>query len=104
CIRRKISLFDLNKMNEQLLKAITRLFAIVAKERVTEEEKKKFIEFLSDHVNMDDIEDYLEIFDEFSHLERSPRAEEDLDAETLDPSTEEFIEDWANIVLICRHI
>ena len=91
-------------MNEQLLKAITRLFAIVAKERVTEDEKKKFIEFLSDHVDSEEIEDYLQIFDEFSHFTKEPQPQQNDEPLQIDPSTEEFIEDWANIVLICRHI
>ena len=87
-------------MNEQLLKAITRLFAIVAKERVTIDEKKKIEEFLFDHIDKSEISKYLEIFDEFSQKS----SKEVLEPKELDPETEEFVEDWANIVLICKHI
>ncbi len=87
-------------MNEQLLKAITRLFAIVAKERVTEIEKIKIQEFLLDHVDAEDIDDYLSIFDEYYLSEN--RAKED--TELMDASTADFVEEWANIVLICKHI
>jgi len=93
-------------MNEQLLKAITRLFAIVAKERVTDAERVKIREFLNDHIDADEIPAYLEIFDEFSsqklHFSNASGIRPgDLE---IDESTEEFVEDWANIVLICKHI
>ena len=38
-------------MSEELLKAIIRLFAIVAKERITEDERANIHEFLSIHAN-----------------------------------------------------
>jgi len=91
-------------MNEQLLKAITRLFAIVAKERVTDAEKRKIEEFLLDHIDAEEIDDYLQIFDEYSHTEALEPAREQTSVEVMDRSTEEFVEEWANIVLICKHI
>ncbi len=90
-------------MNEQLLKAITRLFAIVAKERVTEEEKHKLEEFLLDHIDAEEIEDYLQIFEEYS-VSREFQENGGTPSGMMDPTTEDFVEEWANIVLICKHI
>ncbi len=87
-------------MNEQLLKAITRLFAIVAKERVTEIEKIKIQEFLLDHIDAEDIDDYLSVFDEYYQSEERIKQ----DTELMNASTADFVEEWANIVLICKHI
>ena len=95
-------------MNEFLLKAIVRLFAIVAKERVSELEKETIRNFILREVNEGEAEEYLGIFDEFSVQKRAlvedgmpekPRADGEMDLET-----EEFVEDWANIIMICKHI
>jgi ABC-type multidrug transport system ATPase subunit len=93
-------------MNEYLLKAITRLFAIVAKENVGDVERDKISTFISRQVNQEEAQEYLWIFDEFSKKRVSdagegPSFERDL---TLDTNTEEFVEDWASVILICKRI
>jgi hypothetical protein len=53
-------------MSEELLKAIIQLFAIVTRERITEEERNDIKEFLALHLNRDAIKYYLNLFDEFA--------------------------------------
>ncbi len=55
-------------MSEALLKAILRLFVIVAKEDdITESERKKVIEFLEQHLNHKNAEKYVAYFDEIGN-------------------------------------
>ena len=72
-------------MSEELLKAIIQLFAIVSKERITEDERLKIKEFLSLHLNQDAIRFYLNLFDEYVQASRKPVSAElaALDEETL---------------------
>jgi ABC-type multidrug transport system ATPase subunit len=92
-------------MNEFLLKAIVRLFAIVAKERVSDLEKENIKSFILREVNEGEVEEYLSIFDEFSkQIHIATEQETPLEEGQMDGRTAEFIEDWANIILICKHI
>jgi len=95
-------------MNEYLLRAIVRLFAIVAKEKVTDKERNNLKAFVYQNVNQDEAEEYLAIFDEFSiQKAKVATAEGDptpADNREMDIETEEFVEDWANIILICKRI
>ena len=52
-------------MSEELLKAIVQLFAIVAKERITDDERANIKDFLSLHLNQEGTRYYLNLFDEF---------------------------------------
>jgi hypothetical protein len=52
-------------MSEELLKAVIQFFAIVSKERITEDERAIIKEFLSLHLNQDGTRYYLSLFDEF---------------------------------------
>ncbi|HYI76397.1 MAG TPA: ATP-binding cassette domain-containing protein, partial [Chryseolinea sp.] len=53
-------------MSEQLLKAILRLFAVVAKEdEVTDQEREQIRMFLEEHVSYSAVESYLKMFDDF---------------------------------------
>ena len=90
-------------MNEFLLKAIIRLFAIVIKDRVTEEASTKLKQFLLNQVNEDELDEYFDIFKAFSHSEESIEHINTQD-QFMAPSTQNFVEDWANIILICKHI
>lgn len=99
-------------MNEYLLKAITRLFAIVVKEQVGESERQKIGLFLRNQVTQEQVAEYLEIFDEFSQKknlipsgpEGAPQPGPGAGGEWMDNATEEFVEDWANIMLVCKRI
>src|SRR5688572_1752464 len=54
-------------MSEQLLKAILRLFAVVAKEdEVTHQERDQIRIFLEEHVSLTAVDSYLKMFDEFT--------------------------------------
>lgn len=88
-------------MSEELLKAIIQLFAIVSKERITEDERLKIKEFLSLHLNQDAIRFYLGLFDEFSKSNRKPVAAE---FATLDEDTLQFVDDWAQIMQIAKKV
>jgi ABC-type multidrug transport system ATPase subunit len=88
-------------MNEYLLKAIIRLFAIVAKGNVTEESRANIKFMVSRQASGYDAEEYLKIFDDFTSQRetREPNPRSDMDQDT-----EEFVEEWANIMLICKRI
>jgi ABC transport system ATP-binding/permease protein len=56
-------------MSEPVLKAILRLFALVAKEdQITETEQKKVEEFLSQHLNERAVKQHLQLFDSYAEL------------------------------------
>lgn len=88
-------------MSEELLKAIIQLFAIVAKERVTDDERANIKEFLSVHLNQEAIGFYLNLFDTYcSDKEFSGKAGmAQMDSETL-----EFVGDWARIMAIAKEV
>ncbi len=86
-------------MSEELLKAIIQLFAIVAKERVTEDERANIKEFLSVHLNQDSIEYYLQQFDK--HCSENVKSVEELD---VDDDTLAFVEDWSRIMAITKQV
>jgi len=87
-------------MSEELLKAIIKLFAIVAKERITEDERNNIREFLSVHLNQEGIDYYIQLFEEFIHEETSSSA----DIQHVDVDTKEFIHEWSKIIEISKQI
>ena len=88
-------------MSEELLKAVIQLFAIVAKERVTEAERANIKEFLSVHLNQESIGYYLALFDDYC-CENDIEANEDL--ENVDSETLAFVDDWAKIMAIAKQV
>ncbi|HEY5824576.1 MAG TPA: TerB family tellurite resistance protein, partial [Cyclobacteriaceae bacterium] len=90
-------------MSEELLKAIIQLFAIVAKERITEDERTKIKEFLALHLNQEAIKYYLNLFDQFcQENNRIPSAE--VSAVSVDEETLRFVDDWAQIMQISKKV
>jgi len=88
-------------MSEELLKAIVQLFAIVAKERITDDERTNIKEFLSLHFNQDAIRHYLNLFDEFTKANRRLAV---TGLGNVDDDTLEFVDDWAQIMQICKQV
>src|SRR5688572_31513958 len=89
-------------MSEELLKAIIQLFAIVTRERITEEERTDIKEFLALHLNRDAIKYYLNLFDEFAN---SYNVEEPATtSESIDVETQQFVDDWAKIMQITKKV
>jgi ABC-type multidrug transport system ATPase subunit len=88
-------------MSEELLKAIIQLFAIVAKERITEDERAKIKEFLSLHLNQEATKYYLSLFDKFCEENNRVLSNElaNVDVETL-----QFVDDWAQIMQISKKV
>lgn len=87
-------------MSEELLKAVVQFFGIVAKERITEDERAIIKEFLSIHLNQDGVRYYLSLFDEFVKAnERAVSANMPMDADT-----QEFVDDWAKIMQISKKV
>src|SRR3954467_13817859 len=87
-------------MSEELLKAIVQLFAIVAKERITDDERQNIKEFLSLHFNQDAIRHYLNLFDEFCKANRRMAVS----GLNVDDDTLEFVDDWSQIMQICKQV
>lgn len=88
-------------MNEYLLKAIIRLLAIVAKGNVTEESRENIRFMINRQASGHDAVEFLKIFDDFtSKQDEGPTG----GGRGMDAETEEFVEEWANIMLICKRI
>jgi ABC-type multidrug transport system ATPase subunit len=88
-------------MSEELLKAIIQLFAIVARERITEDERTNVKEFLSLHLNRESTAFYLKLFDELSHSHKIDSAQ---DLASLDFDTQQFVDDWSKIMQIIKQV
>lgn len=88
-------------MSEELLKAIIQLFAIVAKERITDDERTNIKEFLSLHLNQESIRYYLNLFDEFVKTNRKVAT---AGLGNVDEQTQEFVDDWAQIMQISKKV
>lgn len=87
-------------MSEELLKAIVQLFAIVAKERITEDERSNIKEFLSLHLNQEATRYYLNLFDDFCKANKR-LIEPNLN---VDDATLEFVDDWSQIIQIAKKV
>ncbi len=87
-------------MSEELLKAIVQLFAIVAKERITEDERANIKEFLSIHLNQEATRYYLTLFDDFCKANKR-LIESNLN---VDDATLEFVDDWSQIIQIAKKV
>src|SRR5678810_334939 len=88
-------------MSEELLRAIVQLFAIVAKERNTDDERQNIKDFLSLHLNQESIKYYLSLFDDFCK-ENKRLASSDLT--NVDEATLQFVDDWAQIMQISKKV
>lgn len=88
-------------MNEYLLKAIIRLLAIVAKGNVTEESRENIKFMVYRQASGHDAGEFLKIFDDFTCKQDEERPDGN---RGMDADTEEFVEEWANIMLICKRI
>lgn len=88
-------------MSEELLKAVIQLFAIVARERITDDERNNIKEFLGLHLNRDATKYYLNLFDEFC---KNQNVESAQDLSALDPDTVQFVDDWAKIMQISKQV
>jgi hypothetical protein len=87
-------------MSEELLKAIVQLFAIVAKERITEDERTNIKDFLSLHLNQESTRYYLSLFDDF--CKQNKRYTES--TLNVDEATLEFVDDWSQIIQIAKKV
>jgi ABC transport system ATP-binding/permease protein len=90
-------------MSEELLKAVIQLFAIVARERITDDERNNIKEFLGLHLNRDATKYYLNLFDEFCKNQNVESAQS-LSSLDPDPDTVQFVDDWAKIMQISKQV
>lgn len=87
-------------MSEELLKAIIQLFAIVAKERITEDERTNIKEFLGLHLNQELTRHYMALFDDFCKTANRTAAE----TQVMDQDTQQFVDDWSQIMQISKKV
>ncbi len=87
-------------MSEELLKAIIQLFAIVVRERITDDERTNIREFLCLHLNQETTVYYLKLFDEYCKIQEIAYQEET----SLDVETQQFVQDWAKIMQIVKQV
>ncbi len=66
-------------MSEEILKALTQLFAIITKQDggVTENERQFVINFFQQELDQDSIKEYLELYDSYSGYKKQGTAEEE---------------------------
>ncbi|MEQ9593464.1 MAG: ATP-binding cassette domain-containing protein [Cyclobacteriaceae bacterium] len=88
-------------MSEELLKAIVQLFAIVAKERITEDERTNIKDFLALHLNQDLTRYYLNLFDDFC---KSANRAAGNTISNVDEDTIQFVDDWSQIMQIAKKV
>ena len=88
-------------MSEELLKAVIQFFGIVAKERITDDERAIIKEFLSIHLNQDGTRYYLSLFDEFCKTNNRTSGAQ---LTNIDVETQEFVDDWAQIMQISKKV
>ena len=88
-------------MSEELLKAVIQLFAIVARERITDDERNNIKEFLGLHLNRDATKYYLNLFDE---LCKNQAIDSEQGLSSLDADTIQFVDDWAKIMQISKQV
>lgn len=89
-------------MSEELLKAVIQLFAIVTRERITEDERNNIKSFLGLYLNRDAVKFYLNLFDEYYSNYRV--AESESGTSTIDYETQQFVDDWAKIMQITKKV
>lgn len=89
-------------MSEELLKAIIRLFAIVAKERITDDERANMKEFIGVHVNQEMTNYYMSIFD--SYCQEEDIISNDQLKDEVDEDTLEFLSEWSKILEITKRV
>lgn len=89
-------------MSEELLKAVIQLFAIVTRERITEDERNNIKSFLGLYLNRDAVKYYLNLFDQFYNNYRVAEAEPG--TSTIDHETQQFVDDWAKIMQITKKV
>lgn len=87
-------------MSEELLKAVIQLFAIVARERITDDERNNIKEFLGLHLNREAIKYYLDLFDELAKGGQGATQE----YTTVDAETAQFLDEWAKIMQISKQV
>jgi hypothetical protein len=85
-------------MSEEILKALTQLFAIITKQDggVTERERQFVINFFQTELDRDSIKEYVELYDEFSGY---GKAEEDTGKSKLTS-----VKDSVKTLGICKKI
>jgi ABC-type multidrug transport system ATPase subunit len=86
-------------MSEEILKALTQLFAIITKQDggVTENERQFVINFFEHELDRDSIREYLELYDNYSGYSRQGKAEEDKNKLTS-------VRDSIKTLAICKKI
>lgn len=83
-------------MSEEILKALTQLFAIITKQDggVTEVERKYIIQFFSQELDQDSVKEYVELYDEFVGYGNEDRGEAKLTS----------VKDSVKTLSICKKI
>src|SRR5687767_7473891 len=84
-------------MSEEILKALTQLFAIITKQGgVTENERQFVITFFKSELDQASIKDYVALYDEISEYRRQPMED--------DRATQTSVKDSIKTLSICKKI
>lgn len=91
-------------MSEEILKALTQLFAIITKQDggVTEKERSFVIRYFQQELDQDSVKEYLELYDKFvGYGQEEPQAEEDEKKKTRKLTS---VKDSVKTLAICKKI
>ncbi|NMM48615.1 ATP-binding cassette domain-containing protein [Marinigracilibium pacificum] len=97
-------------MSEEILKALTQLFAIITKQDggVTDNERKFVIDYFKQELDQDSIKEYLDLYDQFSKDEKKERRRKsDDDTDDDKPKKERkltSVRDSVKTLAICKKI
>ena len=99
-------LFPLECMSEEILKALTQLFAIITKQDggVTEIERKFVIGFFQQELDQDSVKEYLELYDKFVGYNQEEDEEEDEKEKQKKARKLTSVRDSVKTLAICKKI
>ena len=91
-------------MSEEILKALTRLFAIITKQDggVTETERSYVISFFKQELDQDSVKEYVELYDKFA--EYGKQEEEDGEVQVVKKKKLTSVKDSVKTLAICKKI
>lgn len=93
-------------MSEEILKALTQLFAIITKQDggVTEKERQFVISFFQQELDQDSVKEYLELYDKFSGYSKDAKEEESEEDEKKKKRKLTSVRDSVKTLGLCKKI
>ncbi|MCX2742835.1 ATP-binding cassette domain-containing protein [Mangrovivirga sp. M17] len=93
-------------MSEEILKALTQLFAIITKQDggVTDNERKFVIDYFKQELDQDSVNEYLDLYDKYSQEEKKERKRKSSDDKPKKERKLTSVRDSVKTLAICKKI